>query len=280
MDGTLVPVTNPSVHHQAFISPKRCASINVQVMVDPQECDLWPGGEVAKQQQSDSFVWRWVSKQKVVYLVRVCSLVTVDTLWEPTSSLQFWTHRLWPEEPLMSHMLALVVECAIGLCKMGFQCLHKSWSSWCTATVVTVMLHNMAVQGGVLFPEEEEETCDEEYGDGDVEVFSQPQRAALLDRFYSAFLFSVLWVNLILKPLHLISLCAIKCPHSTCFTYILSAFYRYNSTCISKSFLKVAAVWGKKTLVIVPTILTHMHILYTHFFLISQIMLSKATSHC
>ncbi|XP_016117085.1 putative nuclease HARBI1 [Sinocyclocheilus grahami] len=193
VDGTLIPIANPSVIDQAYISRKGYAAINVQVIVDHRGVisDLvarWPGST------HDSFVWANSAVGEQVDREGFGqSLFLGDSgyplrtyLFTPLTNPQTRSERAYNVAHVRTRN---IVECAIGIWKLRFRCLHKSAGglrikphSSCAVTVATAILYNMAVRGGAPIPEGEEEEVEadeEEDGEGEVEVLYPPQRAAL-----------------------------------------------------------------------------------------------------
>ncbi|XP_067245484.1 putative nuclease HARBI1 [Chanodichthys erythropterus] len=173
VDGTLIPIANPSALDQAFICRKGFAAINVQVVVDHRGmfADMvakWPGST------HDSFLWansvvgqdaeRGFFGQSIFlgdsgYPLRTYLLNPVTN---PTTQAEHNYN--------VAHISTRnLVERSIGHWKMRFRCLHKSAGGLrmkpercCAVAVVTAMLHNITVSGGAALPEEEEEEEEEE----------------------------------------------------------------------------------------------------------------------
>ncbi|XP_056092298.1 putative nuclease HARBI1 [Rhinichthys klamathensis goyatoka] len=171
VDGTLIPIANPSVIDQAYISRKGYAAINVQVIVDHRGVisDLvarWPGST------HDSFVWANSAVGEQAEREGFGqSLFLGDSgyplrtyLFTPLTNPQTRAERAYNVAHIRTRN---VFECAIGIWKLRFRCLHKSSGglrmkphSSCAVTVATAILHNMAVRGGAPIPEGEEEEID------------------------------------------------------------------------------------------------------------------------
>ncbi|KAI2666741.1 hypothetical protein H4Q32_026434 [Labeo rohita] len=155
VDGTLIPITNPSALDQAFICRKGFAAINVQVMVDnrgmfadvvaklPDLCG--PIQQLVKMQKEDFWAAHFFRRQRL-----------------PPKSLSFKSSHQ-PYNTAHIHTRNLL-EHSIGRWKMCFRCLHKSAGGLrlkpekcCAVAVVTAMIHNIAVSVDAALPEEEEE---------------------------------------------------------------------------------------------------------------------------
>nr|XP_055053771.1 putative nuclease HARBI1 [Misgurnus anguillicaudatus] len=175
VDGTLIPISNPSALDQAFICRKGFAAINVQVVVDHRGVitDIvakWPGST------HDSFVWaNSAVGQDAERRVFGESIFLGDSgyplrtyLLNPVTNPTTQAEHSYNAAHARTRNL---VERSIGRWKMRFRCLHKSAGGLrlkpqrcCAVVVATAMLHNIAVTGGAALPEEVDEEEEEEAG--------------------------------------------------------------------------------------------------------------------
>ncbi|XP_048065354.1 putative nuclease HARBI1 [Megalobrama amblycephala] len=163
VDGTLIPIANPSALGQAFVCHKGFTAIDVQVVVDHRGmfADVvakWPGST------HDSFVW-------------ANSVVGQDTergvfgqsIFLGDSSYPLRTYLLSPvtnptTQAEHNYNTAHIRTCSLVEHSVGRWKMRKSAGGLrmkperCGAVaVVTAMLHNITVSGGAALPEEEEE---------------------------------------------------------------------------------------------------------------------------
>nr|XP_055065258.1 putative nuclease HARBI1 [Misgurnus anguillicaudatus] len=169
VDGTLVPIANPSALDQAFICHKGYAAINVQVVVDSF---VWANSALGQDAERVVFGQSFFLGDSG-YPLRTYLLNPINN---PTTQAE---HR-YNSAHIRTRNL---VERSIGLWKMHFRCLHKSAGGLrlkpercCAVAVVTAMLHNIAVTVGAAVPEEEEE--EEEENEDEFHIVPQ-QRDAL-----------------------------------------------------------------------------------------------------
>ncbi|KAJ3602710.1 hypothetical protein NHX12_030459 [Muraenolepis orangiensis] len=161
VDGTLIPIANPSMRDQAFISRKGYAAINVQVVVDSMGVFLdlvarWPGSI------HDSFLWaNSVVGQHAEQGIFGQSLFLGDSgyplrtyLFTPVANPTTQAERAYNTAHIRTRC---VVERTIGVWKQRFRCIHRSAGGLrlqpqrcCAVLIVTAMLHNIAVRGGQL----------------------------------------------------------------------------------------------------------------------------------
>ncbi|XDV26141.1 hypothetical protein PO909_029919 [Leuciscus waleckii] len=130
VDGTLIPIANPSVIDQANISRKGYAAINVQVIVDHRGVisDLvarWPSST------HDSFVWANSAVDEQAEREGFGQSLFLGDSGYPLRTYLF-TLLTNPQTRAeraynVAHVRTRnVVECAIGIWKLRFRCLHKS----------------------------------------------------------------------------------------------------------------------------------------------------------
>ncbi|XP_062849642.1 putative nuclease HARBI1 [Trichomycterus rosablanca] len=141
VDGTLIPIHTPSLLSPNYICRKGYSALNVQVVCNHQGLftDIvakWPGST------HDSFIWANSG---------VCQMTEAEERYN------------------MAHSRTRsIVERALGIRKMRFQCLHKSSGGLrcspersCAIIAVCAMLHNIAVHAGISLPDEEDEEVEE-----------------------------------------------------------------------------------------------------------------------
>ncbi|XP_062384538.1 putative nuclease HARBI1 [Sardina pilchardus] len=176
VDGTLIPILNPSLVDPCWISRKHYAAINTQVVVDHNGLitDIvarWPGGT------HDSFIWaNSAVGQKAGRGEFGRSVVLGDSGYPLRSYLVTpVTNPATPQEERFNEAHTRTrtrVERVFGTWKSRYRCLHRSSGGLrlsprkcCQVIVVTAMLHNIAVSVGADEPppvDDEEEHSEDE----------------------------------------------------------------------------------------------------------------------
>ncbi|XP_030284378.1 putative nuclease HARBI1 [Sparus aurata] len=176
VDGTLIPIHNPSLVDPCWIGRKHYAAINTQVVVDHNGLitDIvakWPGGT------HDSFMWaNSAVGQKAGRGEFGRSILLGDSGYPLRSYLVTpVTNPATPQEERFNeaHTRSRTkVERVFGIWKSRYRCIHRSSGGLrlsplkcCRVIVVTAMLHNIAVRVGADEPppvDDEEEHSEDE----------------------------------------------------------------------------------------------------------------------
>ncbi|XP_061600257.1 putative nuclease HARBI1 [Cololabis saira] len=163
VDGTLIPILNPSLVDPCWIGRKHFSAINTQVVVDHEGLitDIvarWPGGThdsyvfvnsaVGQKAAREEFGWSFLLGDSG-YPLRSYLVTPVTNPATPAEERFNEAHT-----DTRTH-----IERMFGRWKSRFRCIHRSWGGLrltpaksCGVIVVTAMLHNMAVRAGADEP--------------------------------------------------------------------------------------------------------------------------------
>ncbi|KAM3859309.1 putative nuclease HARBI1 [Diretmus argenteus] len=188
VDGTLIPLLNPSLVDPSWISRKHYAAINTQVVVDhdgliTDVVAKWPGAT------HDSFMWENSAVGQTAGREGFGQSFFLGDSGYPLRSYLITpvTNPASPAEERFneSHTHTRThIERVFGRWKARFRCIHRSSGGLrlspvksAQVIVVTAMLHNMAVRAGADAPPAAED--EEEDGDDDQPPVPHEPRAAL-----------------------------------------------------------------------------------------------------
>ncbi|XP_035271766.1 putative nuclease HARBI1 [Anguilla anguilla] len=178
VDGTLIPVSNPSVDDQMFICRKGYSAINTQVVVDHNGLIVdvvakWPGST------HDSYIWaNSAVGQDAARGVFGRGFFLGDSgyplrtyLMTPVANPVTQGEQDFNDAHIRSRGL---VERTIGRWKHRFRCIHRlagglkfSPAKCCAVIVVTAMLHNITVRARAHMPPEDNEDEEDDDAEGD-----------------------------------------------------------------------------------------------------------------